>query len=98
MSEPAGVVLQVPRALAADLGGTREVSLADPPDGRLLGLLDALAVPFPALARRIRDERGELRRYVNVYVDGTDVRHLDGLATPVGAGQTVEVLQSVAGG
>lgn len=98
MSGDTTVVLRVPRALAADLGDRREILLPSPPDGRLLGLLDALAAPFPALARRVRDERGELRRHVNVYVDGADVRHLDGLATPVRAGQTVEVMQSVAGG
>ncbi len=93
-----GVVLRVPRALAADLGGRREVVLPVPDRRRLDGLLDALVPVHPALARRLRDETGSLRRFVNVYVDGLDVRRSDGLATPVGAGQTVEVIQSVAGG
>lgn len=93
-----GVVLRVPRVLAADLGGRREVVLPVPDGRRLAGLLDALAPAHPALARRLRDETGSLRRFVNVYVDGLDVRRGDGLATPVRAGQTVEVIQSVAGG
>ncbi|GAA1111997.1 hypothetical protein GCM10009582_06980 [Arthrobacter flavus] len=49
-------------------------------------------------ARRIRDETGALRRYVNVYVDGEDVRRLAGLSTPVPPGAEVMIIQSVAGG
>ncbi|HKU10938.1 MAG TPA: MoaD/ThiS family protein, partial [Sinomonas sp.] len=59
---------------------------------------DSLAGPYPILARRIRDETGRLRRYVNVYVDGEDVRRRDGLETPVADGQEILVIQSVAGG
>jgi len=93
-----GVVLRVPRALTAALDGHREAVLPVPADGRLEGLLDGLRATHPALARRLRDETGRLRRFVNVYVDGLDVRRVDGLATPVREGQTVEVIQSVAGG
>jgi molybdopterin converting factor small subunit len=48
--------------------------------------------------RRIVDERGELRRFVNVYVGDVDVRDRDGLATTIPDGSTVLVLPSVAGG
>jgi molybdopterin converting factor small subunit len=61
-------------------------------------VLDALADGRPVFARRIRDETGALRRYVNVYVDGEDVRRADGLATPVVPGSEVMIIQSVAGG
>ncbi len=64
----------------------------------LAGLLDELRLARPLLERRVRDETGALRRFVNVYVDGTDVRHGGGLGTPVAPGQAVEVIQSVAGG
>ena len=94
----AGVRLRVPRVLAPDLGGEREVVLPVPADGCLRGLLVALRTSHPALERRVREETGALRRFVNVYLDGVDVRRLDGLATPVGEGQAVEVIQSVAGG
>ena len=50
------------------------------------------------LARRIRDETGQVRRFVNVYVDGDDVRFEGGLATKVRDGAEVQVLPSVAGG
>lgn len=102
MSEPStaadGVRLRVPRALAQDLGGQREVTVPVPAEATLAGLLDALRLTWPALERRLRDETRALRRFVNVYVDGTDVRHGDGLATPLRGGQAVEVIQSVAGG
>lgn len=61
-------------------------------------VLDALSEGRPVFARRIRDETGSLRRYVNVYVDGEDVRRADGLATPVAPGSEVMIIQSVAGG
>jgi molybdopterin converting factor small subunit len=61
-------------------------------------VLDALAADHPLLGRRIRDETGALRRFVNVYVDGDDVRFGQGLATAVRDGAVVQVLPSVAGG
>lgn len=61
-------------------------------------LLEAVTGEYPVLARRLRDETGALRRYVNIYVDGDEVRRLQGLETKVAAGQEVLVIQSVAGG
>jgi molybdopterin converting factor small subunit len=61
-------------------------------------LLDSLAGDYPVLARRLRDETGALRRYVNIYVNGDEVRRLQGLDTEVAAGQEVVIIQSVAGG
>lgn len=88
----------VPGALRqfTDGASTVDVALAD--GASLAELLDALAAAKPALARRIRDERGELRRYVNVYVDGEDARRAGGLAAAVPADAEVLVLPSIAGG
>ncbi|MCC2661221.1 MAG: molybdopterin synthase sulfur carrier subunit, partial [Arthrobacter sp.] len=61
-------------------------------------LLDAVTGGYPVLARRLRDETGALRRYVNIYVNGDEVRRLQGLDTEVSAGQEVLIIQSVAGG
>jgi molybdopterin converting factor small subunit len=87
----------LPGALADLAGGARHLAV-EPRDGTLAGLLDALAVEHPRLARRIRDETGALRRFVNVYVDGEDVRYDGGLAAVVRDGAEVQVLPSVAGG
>ncbi|MGY1734771.1 ubiquitin-like small modifier protein 1 [Geodermatophilus sp. SYSU D00684] len=91
------VEVLLPGVLADLAGGSRRL-LVDPGDATLAGLLDALAATHPVLERRIRDEAGEVRRFVNVYVDGDDVRFSAGLATPVPAGSVVQVLPSVAGG
>jgi molybdopterin converting factor small subunit/uncharacterized damage-inducible protein DinB len=93
----AAAELVLPGSLAELAGGARSLAV-DAPGGTLAGLLDALAREHPPLERRIRDETGALRRHVNVYVDGADVRSLEGLATPVGPGATVHVLPSIAGG
>ena len=91
------VQVLLPGVLADLAGGARRVDV-DPPGGTLGDLLDALAADHPLLGRRIRDETGALRRFVNVYVDGDDVRFERGLATEVRDGALVQVLPSVAGG
>jgi molybdopterin converting factor small subunit len=60
-------------------------------------VLDALYERFGELKARIADDDG-LRRFVNVYVGGEDIRFLDGLSTPVGDGAEVTILPAVAGG
>jgi molybdopterin converting factor small subunit len=82
----------------ADLAGGAKHLAVDVGGGTLRDLLDAVGTRHPLLDRRIRDETGALRRFVNVYVDGDDVRFAAGLATPVPDGAVVQVLPSVAGG
>ena len=60
-------------------------------------VLDALYERFGELKARIADDDG-LRRFVNVYVGGEDIRFLDGLSTPVSNGDEVTILPAVAGG
>ena len=86
----------VPSVLRAESGGAAHLDVAAA--GTLRAVLDELATHWPRLERRIRDETGQLRRYVNVYVDGEDCRRTGGLDTPVPAGAEVQVLPSVAGG
>jgi molybdopterin converting factor small subunit len=91
------VQVLLPGALAGLAGGARHLEL-QPSGGTLADVLDALAVEHPVLCRRIRDETGTVRRFVNLYVDGEDVRFAGGLSTPVRDGAEVQVLPSVAGG
>jgi len=60
-------------------------------------VLDSLYQRYPELHSRIADESG-LRRFVNVYVGGEDVRFLDGLQTAVADGDEITILPAVAGG
>ncbi len=79
-------------------GGAAElpVELAD--SVPLSQLLDAAFEPWPVLASRIRDERGEIRRHVNVFVDGEDAKRGEGVHTRVGPQATVHVINAVSGG
>lgn len=92
------VTVRLPGVLAAEAGGQR-VLQHESTSGLTLGaVLDQIAADWPLLERRIRDERGELRRYVNVYVDGEECRRMDGLRTPVSDRAEILVVPSVAGG
>jgi molybdopterin converting factor small subunit len=88
--------LLIPSALRGEVGGAARLDLSA--GGTVRTLLDEVAARWPRLERRVRDETGELRRYVNVYVDGEDVRRLAGQDTPVSAHAEVQIIPSVAGG
>ncbi len=91
------VQVLLPGVLADLAGGVRHLDV-QVSDGTVADLLDALSDEHPLLGRRIRDETGQIRRFVNVYVDGDDVRFAQGVATSVRDGTVVQVLPSVAGG
>ena len=90
------VTVLVPGVLRAECGGRPTLEFRSDPS--LDALLDQLADRWPRLHRRIRDEQGTIRRYVNLYVDGEDCRRTGLLATPLRAGSQVHVPPSVAGG
>jgi molybdopterin converting factor small subunit len=61
------------------------------------GALDALGAKFPALTGRLFDH-GQVRRFINLYLNNEDVRYLDNLATPVKDGDELSIIPAVAGG
>ncbi|PXY34226.1 molybdopterin synthase sulfur carrier subunit [Prauserella sp. PE36] len=85
----------LPSMLRGLAGGASHVEVAA---GTLGAALDVLGERYPALERRLRDERGALRRYVNFYVDGEECRRLAGPATPLQPHTEVVIIPSVAGG
>jgi len=94
----------VPSALVAFAGGRSHISVElggaspDTPRLPLSEVLDQLAREVPALERRIRDERGNVRGHVNIYIDGVDIRELGGAHTVVVPGATVHIIAAVSGG
>ncbi len=98
MTTTVPVTVLIPTLLRPYVDGRSEVSLSVPDGGDVASLLNGLGEGRPLLDQRIREETGSLRRYVNIYVDGEDVRRLEGLATVVTAGATVMIIQSIAGG
>jgi molybdopterin converting factor small subunit len=88
----------LPGALRQYSGGESTIDIRFDQPSTLGELLDELDRRCPRLAGRIRDEQGQLRRYVNVYVDRVDARELGGVCAPVDPAAEVLVLPSVAGG
>ena len=89
------VKVKIPTQLRAATGGAAEAAV----EGATVGdALDALYAQHDGLRERIAGEDGELRRFVNVYLAGEDIRFLDGLATPVPDGAELTILPAVAGG
>lgn len=92
------ITVEVPSVLASTLGGQRSLQVPLPTDGTVGGILDALGEQYPLFARRVRDERGQVRRFVNVFIGQDNIRSLQGLDSLVPAGERVLIMQSVAGG
>jgi molybdopterin converting factor small subunit len=86
--------VRVPPVLREEAGGAREVEASGE---TVRELLEDLTARIPALGSRVYGD-GEIRSFVNVYVDGEDVRTRDGLDTPVRHSSTVILLPAMAGG
>jgi molybdopterin converting factor small subunit len=95
---PVHVTIRVPTALRVHCGGEAELEVALDEGASIGDVLDRVAASHPALDRRVRDETGELRRHVNVFVGADNIRDRDGLATAVADGAEVTVLPAVSGG
>jgi molybdopterin synthase sulfur carrier subunit len=89
------VTVKIPTQLRAVTAGEAEASVDDA--ATVGDVLDGLYDRFDGLRERIAEDGG-LRRFVNVYVEGEDIRFLDGLETPVEDGDEVTILPAVAGG
>jgi molybdopterin converting factor small subunit len=89
------VTVKIPTQLRAAADGAAEAQV----DGETVQeVLGGLFERFGELRERISDEDGSLRRFVNVYLSGEDIRFLEGLQTPVADGAELTILPAVAGG
>ena len=91
--------VHLPAALRGYAAGRKllQVDLAGGP-ATVAALLEAVGRDHPGVRQRVLDERGVLRRHVNVYVNGQSIRDLAGLATPVGDHDEVWIVPSISGG
>jgi molybdopterin converting factor small subunit len=95
----ATVAIRIPIALRRFSDGRARVSVPTHDDGcSLADLLDQLARTCPGVVDRVIDERGSLRRHVNVFIGVDEARHLGGLDAPVPAGTEVSIVPAVSGG
>lgn len=91
------VTVRIPTILRAYVKDQSTVEI-NPEVATLQGVLDALEASAPGILQRVISDTGELRRFVNVYVNDDDVRFLDGLNTPTPDGVSVSIVPAVAGG
>ncbi len=85
----------IPSVLRANVGGVKSLEI----DGdSIRSVVSGLVERHPTLGGQLLTEDGDLNRFVNVYVNGQDVRYLAGLDTPVAAGDEVRLLPAMAGG
>ena len=86
--------IRIPPTLRAEAGGERQVEVEG---ASVRDLLEGLTTRYPALHQRIWED-GRIAEFVNVYVDGEDIRTLDGVDTAVREGATLILLPAMAGG
>ena len=89
------VMVRIPTPLRKMTNGQDKIEL---PESDLSGLIENLESSFPGFKERLVDENGELRYFVNIYLNGEDVRFLDGLDTSTASGDEISIVPAVAGG
>ena len=88
-------VIRIPPVLRANAGGVKEVTVRGGTVGEALA---SLVAHHPGLRDQLMTPAGDLNRFVNVYLDGQDIRYLQELATPVAERDSIIVLPALAGG
>ena len=87
--------VRIPTPLRRFTGGAEAVSA----DGATVGaLVDSIENNHPGIKERLCDEAGEVRRFVNIFVNGEDIRFINNLDTPVNEGDEVSIVPAIAGG
>ena len=89
------VTVRIPAPLR---GLTNNLDVVAAEGGTLSDCINGLESAYPGMKDRICDEQGEIRRFVNIYVNGDDVRFLDGLSTTLKTGDEISIVPAVAGG
>ena len=89
------VRVRIPTPLRAATDGTAEITSNA---GTVANAIEELESKFPAIRGRLRDDSGAVRRFVNLYVNGEDVRFQNGLETTLKAGDELSIVPAVAGG
>ncbi len=89
------VTVRIPTPLRTLSGGQSEVKISA---GTLRQCIEELEARFPGFKARICEDSGGVRRFINIFVNGEDIRFLSGLDTPLKPGDEVTIIPSMAGG
>jgi adenylyltransferase/sulfurtransferase len=87
--------LKIPTPLRSYAAGAKEIEVSAATAGLVMEELTEL---YPALRKHLFTDKGELRSYVNLFINDEDIRHLQGVDTPVEAGDRLMIIPSIAGG
>jgi|SRR5262249_40203651 len=87
--------VRIPPVLRASVGGAKQVEASG---ATLSALLDDLFARYPTVREQVLTAEGGLNRFINIFINDQDVRYLQGLETPLTAGDTVTLLPAMAGG
>jgi len=77
---------------------TNDLELVEVAPGTVAGAITELQRMFPGIAERLIDEKGEVRRFVNVYVNEEDIRFLENRDTKTKDGDEISIIPAIAGG
>ena len=89
------VVIRIPTPLRRMTNGQAKLEMESATLGELVDKLDT---SYPGFKARLLDETGELRYFVNIYLNGEDVRFLQGMGTTTNSGDEISIVPAVAGG
>ncbi|MFT7597936.1 MAG: molybdopterin synthase sulfur carrier subunit [Acidimicrobiales bacterium] len=89
------VTVRLPTVLRPQANGQTTVDIAGDSVGEVV---TSLVTEYPGLEANLLDESGQVRKFVNIYINDEDIRFLDKLETAVSAGDEVAILPAVAGG
>lgn len=89
------VRVRIPTPLRRYTGGSEEVSMEGGTVGAVINQMEA---KFAGIKERLCDEQGRVRRFVNIYINGDDIRFLNGADTVVKDGDEVSIVPAIAGG
>ena len=89
------ITVRIPTPLRRVTDGQDKV---DTEGATLRQIIDSMESQYPGIKERLCDEDGNLRNFVNVYVNGEDVRFLDGVDSATGDGDEISIVPAVAGG
>ncbi|MBI4470832.1 MAG: MoaD/ThiS family protein [Acidobacteria bacterium] len=88
-------LVRIPQPLRKLTQNRAEVEISARTVGEALNQLEQ---EYPGLRDRICDESGEVRQFINVFLDGEDIRFLQGLGTPIADGSELSIIPAIAGG
>ena len=89
------IKVRIPTPLRPMTGGKNEVEVSG---NSVAEIIENLASAHPGIKERICDEQGEIRRFINIYVNEEDIRFMTGKDTPLKEGDEMSIIPAIAGG